>query len=71
MSCQGATLSITPFATLQDSWKEPYEESYLDPVFDNSDTNNDGLLDNPGRYFTINLLEQDRKLIIVLDGVSV
>ena len=48
VSCQGATLSITPFATLQDSWKEPYEESYLDPVFDNSDTNNDGVLDNPG-----------------------
>ena len=25
-----------------------HEESYLDPVFDNSDTNNDGVLDNPG-----------------------
>ena len=48
VSCQGATLSITPFATLQDSWKEPYEESYMDPVFDTSDINNDGLLDNPG-----------------------
>ncbi len=48
ISCQGATLSITPFATLQDSWKEPYEDYYMDPVFDNSDTNNDGVLDNPG-----------------------
>jgi hypothetical protein len=48
VSCQGATLSITPFATLQDSWKEPYEDYYMDPVFDNSDTNNDGVLDNPG-----------------------
>ena len=71
MSCQGATLSITPFATLQDSWKEPYEESYLDPVFDNSDTNNDGVLDNPGVYFITSPLEQDRKLITVLDGASV
>ena len=48
MSCQGSTLTITPFATLQDSWKEPYEPSYLDPVYDNSDVDNDGLLDNPG-----------------------
>ena len=48
VSCQGSTLTITPFATLQDSWKEPYEYSYLDPVYDNSDTNNDGQLDNPG-----------------------
>ena len=48
VSCQGSTLTITPFATLQDSWKEPYEYSYLDPVYDNSDTNNDGVLDNPG-----------------------
>ena len=48
VSCQGSTLSITPFLTLQDSWKNPYEKSYLDPVFDNSDTNNDGVLDNPG-----------------------
>ena len=48
VSCQGSTLTITPFATLQDSWKEPYEPSYLDNVYDNSDVDNDGLLDNPG-----------------------
>ena len=48
VSCQGSTLTITPFATLQDSWKEPYEYSYLDPVYDNSDANNDGVLDSPG-----------------------
>lgn len=48
VSCQGSTLSITPFITLQDSWKNPYEKMYNDPVFDNSDTNNDGVLDNPG-----------------------
>ena len=48
VSCQGATLSITPFATLQDSWKEPYEDYYMENIFDNSDTNNDGVLDNPG-----------------------
>ena len=41
-------LVLLPLQHLQDSWKEPYEESYLDPVFDNSDTNNDGVLDNPG-----------------------
>ncbi len=48
VSCQGSTLNITPFVTLSDSWKEPYEAIYMDPVFDNSDTNNDGVLDNPG-----------------------
>ena len=48
VSCQGSTLNITPFVTLSDSWKEPYESVYMDPVFDNSDTNNDGVLDNPG-----------------------
>ena len=50
MGChvRGQLSVLLPFATLQDSWKEPYEESYLDPVFDNSDTNNDGVLDNPG-----------------------
>ena len=48
VSCQGSTLTITPFTTLQNSWKDPYEYSYQDPVFDNSDTNNDGVLDNPG-----------------------
>ena len=72
VSCQGATLSITPFATLQDSWKEPYEDSYLDPVFDNSDTNNDGIIRQSwDLYFITSLLEQGRKLIIVLDGASV
>ena len=44
---------------------------YMDPVFDTSDINNDGLLDNPEMYFITNQLEQDRKLITVLDGVSV
>ena len=48
VSCQGSTLTITPFATLQDSWKEPYEPSYLDNVYDNSDVDNYCLLDNPG-----------------------
>ena len=41
-------MNITPFVTLSDSWKEPYQSEWLDPVYDNSDTNNDGVLDNPG-----------------------
>ena len=48
VQCQGSTLNITPFVTLSDSWKEPYQSEWLDPVYDNSDTNNDGVLDNPG-----------------------
>ena len=46
VQCQGSTLNITPFVTLSDSWKDPYESVYMDPVYDNSDTNNDGVLDS-------------------------
>ena len=36
VQCQGSTLNITPFVTLSDSWKEPYESEWLDPVYDTS-----------------------------------
>ena len=56
--------------TLSDSWKEPYEAIYMDPVFDNSDANNDGVLDNPDLFSITNLPEQGRKLITILMGIS-
>ncbi len=48
ISCQGPTLNITPFLTDSTSWQEPREYYYNDPVYDTSDTNNDGVVDNPG-----------------------
>ena len=48
ISCQGPTLNITPFLTDSHSFQKPKEYYYNDPVYDTSDTNNDGVMDNPG-----------------------
>ena len=48
IQCQGTTLSITPFLTGAISLKRPYESYYQDPVYDTSDVNDDGIIDNPG-----------------------
>ena len=48
ISCQGPTLNITPFLTDSHSFQQPREYYYNDPVYDTSDTNNDGVMDNPG-----------------------
>lgn len=48
IQCQGTTLSITPFLTGAISTKRPYEYDYLDPVYDNTDSDGDGIIDNPG-----------------------
>ena len=49
ISCQGPTLNITPFLTDSKSYSLPREYIYNDPVYDNSDNDNDGIPDNPGR----------------------
>ena len=49
IQCQGATLNITPYVTGSNSWQEPYVERYWDPVYDTSDVNKDGIMDNPGK----------------------
>ena len=49
IQCQGPTFNLTPFATRTGSYQLPYEDYYNDPVFDNSDLNEDGLIDNPGK----------------------
>ena len=48
ISCQGPTLTVTPYLNRTKSWGLPYEYSYPDPVYDLSDLNEDGILDNPG-----------------------
>ena len=46
--CQGPVLSFSPFVHRSFSWQMPYEASYMDPVYDNSDRDEDGYIDNPG-----------------------
>ena len=49
IQCQGPTLNVTPFMTRTGSYQQPFEDYYNDPVYDTSDLNNDGVLDNPGK----------------------
>ena len=48
IQCQGPTLTITPYVNRTKSWGLPYEASYKDPVYDLTDLDEDGRLDNPG-----------------------
>ena len=48
IQCQGPTLTITPYANRTKSFGLPYEPFYMDPVYDISDLDEDGRLDNPG-----------------------
>ena len=48
ISCQGSTLNLTPYVTASASQAKPYEPYFNDPVYDISDLNEDGLIDNPG-----------------------
>ena len=48
IQCQGATMNITPYVTGSGAFKRPFEHTYNDPVYDMSDLNDDGVLDNPG-----------------------
>jgi len=41
-------LTVTPYVNRSKSWQLPYEAYYDDPVYDISDLNDDGVLDNPG-----------------------
>ena len=41
-------MTVTPYANRTKSWGLPYEYSYQDPVYDLSDLDEDGILDNPG-----------------------
>ena len=49
IQCQGATMNITPYLTGTGNFKRPFEHTYQDPVYDMSDLNDDGVLDNPGQ----------------------
>ena len=48
ISCQGPTMNVTPFVTGNIAVKRPYEDYWMDPVYNNVDANNDDVPDNPG-----------------------
>jgi hypothetical protein len=48
IQCQGPTRNFTPYVTGSASASKPYEPYYNDPVYDISDINEDGMIDNPG-----------------------
>ena len=48
IQCQGATANFTPYITRTGTWQDPYEEFFLDPVYNNADNDDDNIPDNPG-----------------------
>ena len=48
IQCQGPTMHVTPFLTGNIAMKRPYEDYYMDPVYNNVDANDDDVPDNPG-----------------------
>ena len=48
IQCQGATMNVTPYITGTGNFKRPFEHTYLDPVYDVHDADDDGQIDNPG-----------------------
>ena len=48
IQCQGPTMNVTPFVTGNIAIKRPYEDYWMDPVYNNVDSDNDDVPDNPG-----------------------
>ena len=48
IQCQGATMNLTPYVTRTGTWQDPYEDIFLDPVYNNADNDDDNIPDNPG-----------------------
>ena len=48
IQCQGPTMNVTPFLTGNIAIKRPYEDYWMDPVYNNVDADNNDVPDNPG-----------------------
>ena len=48
VSCQGATLNISPFITKSNSYALPFQETTRSPYYDPTDNDENGVPDNPG-----------------------
>ena len=49
IQCQGPTMNVTPFLTGNIAIKRPYEDYWMDPVYNNVDADDDDVPDNPGQ----------------------
>jgi hypothetical protein len=49
IQCQGPTMNVTPFLTGTIAIKRPYEDYWMDPVYNNVDADNNDVPDNPGQ----------------------
>ena len=71
IQCQGPTMNETPFLTGNIAIKRPYEDYWMDPVFNNVDADNDDVPDNPGQilyYKPVKTNQKDSSTLSV--GVS-
>ena len=48
IQCQGATANFTPYITRTGTWQDPYQDIFMDPVYNNADNNDDNIPDSPG-----------------------
>ena len=48
ISCQTATANFTPYITRTGTWQDPYQDIFMDPVYNNADNNDDNIPDAPG-----------------------
>ena len=48
ISCQTATANFTPYITRTGTWQDPYQDIFMDPVYNNADNNDDNIPDSPG-----------------------
>ena len=61
IQCQGPTMNVTPFLTGNIAIKRPYEDYWMDPVYNNVDANNDDVPDSPGEILYYNPVRTGQK----------
>ena len=61
IQCQGPTMNVTPFLTGNIAIKRPYEDYWMDPVYNNVDSDNDDVPDNPGQILYYKPVKTNQK----------
>ena len=61
IQCQGPTMNVTPFLTGNIAIKRPYEDYWMDPVYNNVDANDDDVPDNPGEILYYKPVKTNQK----------
>ena len=62
-------MNVTPYLTGTGNFKQPFEHTYMDPVYDMSDLDDDGVLDNPGEILYYVPTRQGNKKFIIYQVV--